>query len=189
MLSKKAQQKIREYVAILQSFADRYWYPPFIGILAALDNFVIIIPNDGILISSCMLTPRRWFYLATCISVGSTIGALGLAALVEYQGLPWLLEMFPNADQTSTWQMTDSFFQKYGLIVVFIVAASPLMQQPAVVLASLAGTPLPILVSVIFVGRYIKFLIMAYVAAHAPRLLQRMWGIKGELDEVGVKIK
>ncbi len=174
---------------MLQAFVDRVWYPPLVGLLAALDNFVIVIPNDGILISSSMLTPKRWFTLALCIAVGSTIGALGLAALIEFQGLPWILEFFPGADQTSTWTMTEEFFEKYGLIVVFIVAATPLMQQPAVILAGLADTPLLVLGSVIFSGRFIKFLIMAYIGSHAPRLLNRMWGLKGELDDVGIKTK
>jgi membrane protein YqaA with SNARE-associated domain len=71
---------------LLQRFVDRTWYPPFIGFLAALDNIVIVIviviPNDGILISSSMLTPKRWFVLALSVAVGSSIGALVLAALV-----------------------------------------------------------------------------------------------------------
>lgn len=63
------------------------------------------------------------------------------------------------------------------------------MQQPAVILASLADTPLSQLAAVIFVGRFIKFMIMAYVGSHAPRLLERMWGLKGELEDVGVQVK
>ena len=189
MLSQKIRNRIKVYVAILQSFADRLWYPPLIGLLAALDNLIIVIPNDGILVSSAMLTPKRWFFLATCVAIGSTIGALVLAALIENQGLPWILQLFPGVNQTMTWQITENFFQKYGLIVVFVVAASPLIQQPAVILAALAETPLVTLALVIFVGRFIKFLIMAYVASHAPSLLKRMWGLKDELKDAGVIIK
>jgi membrane protein YqaA with SNARE-associated domain len=189
MISSKLHQRIKRYVAILQTYADRLWYPPLIAFLAALDNIVIVIPNDGILISSSMLTPKRWFWLALSVTIGSTIGAMALATLIEIQGLPWLLDFYPGVDQTDTWRVTNDFFQVYGLIIVFIVAASPLMQQPAVILASLADTPLPKLAAVVFVGRFIKFLIMAYVGSHAPRLLERMWGLKGELDDVGVQVK
>jgi membrane protein YqaA with SNARE-associated domain len=174
---------------MLQSFADRIWYPPMIGFLAALDNILIVIPNDGILISSSMLTPRRWFFLALCVAIGSTIGATALATLIEVQGLPWILNLFPGVDQSTTWKLTEDFFQDYGLLVVFAVALTPIMQQPAVILASLANTPLLHLGAVIFVGRFIKFLIMAYVGSHAPKLLEKMWGLKGELEDAGVKIK
>jgi membrane protein YqaA with SNARE-associated domain len=189
MLSSNFHQKIKRYVAILQAFADRFWYPQLVGLLAALDNFIVVIPNDGILISSSMLTPKRWFTLAFWIAVGSTVGAVGLATLTNIHGLPWIIELFPGADQSATWSMTESFFHKYGLIVLFVVAVSPLVQQPAIILASLADTPIFLIASAIFSGRFIKFLLMAYIGSHAPRLIGRMWGIKGELEDVGVKVK
>ena len=183
------RSKVKGAVFSLQAFADRYWYPPFIGLLAALDNLILIIPNDGILISSSMLTPKRWFVLALCVALGSTVGAVGLAALIQLKGLSWLVALYPGIDQTTTWRMTDEFFHSYGLIVVFVVAITPVLQQPAVVFASLAGIALFEIGAVIFVGRFIKFLVMAYVGSHAPKLLQRMWGLKGELEDVGVEIK
>lgn len=188
MVSQKLHKKISRYVKILQRFADRLWYPPFIGFLAALDNLVIIIPNDGILISSSMLTPKRWFTLALSVAIGSTVGALALAAIVEIQGLPWILEIFPELSNSQTWILTLEFFEKYGLFLVFFVALTPFPQQPAIILASLADTPLLELTSVIFLGRFIKFLIMAYVGSHAPRFLSKMWGVKTELKDVGLNL-
>jgi membrane protein YqaA with SNARE-associated domain len=188
VISEKLHQKIRVYVQILQRYAGRYWYPPLIGFLAALDNFVIVIPNDGILISSSMLIPRRWLILALCVAVGSTVGAIGLAALVELQGLPWIFNLYPGVNETKTWILSMEFFERYGLLLVFAVAITPFMQQPAVILASLARTPLLELALVIFVGRFIKFLIMAYLGSHAPRVLGKLWGLRSEIKEVGVKL-
>lgn len=122
MISSKLHERIKSYVRFLQRFVDRVWYPPLIGFLAALDNFIIVIPNDGILVSSSMLTPKRWFSLALCVSIGSTVGAVLLAALVEYQGLPWILNMYPGVNESAVWKWTDEFFSQYGLLVVFIVA-------------------------------------------------------------------
>lgn len=179
-------KRIRAYVQFLQRYADRIWYAPLIGLLAALDNLVIVIPNDGILISSSMLVPRRWFTLALSVAIGSTVGALVLAALVELQGLPWILNFYPGVLESKTWVWSIEFFEKYGLFLVFAVAVTPFMQQPAVILASLAKTPLLHLAVVIFVGRFIKFLIMAYIGSHAPRLLKKLWGLKGDLQDAGV---
>ena len=189
MTAIQLHESIKKYVAKLQRFADRFWYPPFIGFLAALDNIVVVIPNDGILISSAMLTPKRWLVLAVCVALGSTVGAMVLASMIELLGLPWILQMYPGVDQSTTWMMTQDFFHQYGLVVVFAVAVTPIMQQPAVILASLANTPLTHLALVIFFGRLVKFMIMAYVGSHAPRLLEKMWGLKGELKDVGVDIK
>jgi len=187
MISQKLHKKISDYVKILKRFTNRLWYPPMLGFLAALDNFIIVIPNDGILISSSMLIPKRWFILALSVAIGSTVGALALAMLVEFQGLPWILEIYPGLNDSQTWILASEFFEKYGLLLVFLVAVTPFAQQPAVILASLANTPFFELAAVIFFGRIIKFLIMAYAGSHAPRLLTKMWGIKGELKDAGVK--
>ncbi|MDZ4660218.1 MAG: hypothetical protein SGJ18_01230 [Pseudomonadota bacterium] len=185
-LSEKFHNRIQRYIKILQKYADRIWYPPLIGMLAALDNFVIIIPNDGILISSSMLTPRRWFSLALSVAIGSTVGASILASFVETQGFEWILEMYPGINETKSWIWTADFFEKYGMLLVFIVAITPVMQQPSIIVASLAETPLFLLAAIVFSGRFIKFLLMAYVGSHAPRFLNKMWGLKGELNDVGI---
>lgn len=188
MISESLHNRIRTSVAWLQRFVDRLWYPPLVALLAAVDNFLIFVPTDGILISSSMLKPKRWLILAFGVAFGSTLGAIALAALVEYQGLPWILEFFPNIAQSKTWIWTEKFFQDFGLYLVFAIAMTPLVQQPAVILASLAHTPLAKLAAVIFAGRLFKYLVMAYVSSHAPGLLKKMWGLKGEMADVGVKI-
>lgn len=187
-ISEKFHNRIQKSIKILQKFADRFWYPPFIGILAALDNFVMIIPNDGLLISSSMLTPRRWFTLGLNVAIGSTFGAIILAAFVETRGLEWILEMYPGVNQTKSWVWTKDFFDKYGMILVFIIALTPLMQQPIIIMASLAEKPLFLLAVIIFLGRTIKFLLMSYIGSHAPRLLFKIWGIRGELHDTGIDI-
>jgi membrane protein YqaA with SNARE-associated domain len=187
-LSDKLHSQIKLYVHKLEQFADRPWYPALIGLLAALDNLIIIIPNDGILVASTLLIPRRWMIFALFISIGSALGAILLGLVTQSQGLPWVLEYFPGIDQTQVWKWTEEFFNQYGLYVVFAVGASPLLQQPVVILAALSQTPLLELSAVIFAGRFIKFNIMAYVASHSPRLLKKMWGMKSELKDVGVKI-
>ncbi len=179
--------KTRKYVKVLQKFADRIWYPPFIGLLAAIDNVVLFIPSDGILVSSSMLTPKRWFALALNVTIGSTIGAIALAHFVEAKGLEWVLTTYPGINETKTWTLTKYFFEKHGILFVFAVAISPIIQMPAVILAGLAETPLLLLGGVIFVGRFCKYLVMSYVGTHAPKLLNKMWGIQSELNDTGVK--
>ncbi len=177
----KVKFYIHKIVTDLQKFADRKWYPILIGLLAALDNFIIIVPTDGILISSAMLTPKRWITLAFSVAIGSTLGALLLALFVETQGLQLINEFYPHLDSSSSWIMTRDFFSQYGLVVVFIVAVTPLMQQPSVILASLADTPLTHLALVIFIGRFLKFLLFTYLGVHAPQLFNKIWSSRNKL--------
>ena len=189
MIFNKLHELISEYAKILQRYADRYWFAPLIGFLAAIDNFVIVIPNEGILISSSMVIPKRWFVFALSVAIGSTLGALALVALVELQGLPFILKIFPGINETSLWAMMLKFFERYGLFFIFVVAITPIAQQPSIILASLANTPFLKLALVVFLGRSIKFFILAYAATHAPRLLSKIWGVEKELKEVGIELK
>lgn len=188
-VSEKLHAKVQTYVQKLEQFADRIWYPPLILLLSALDNLIIIIPNDGILVASSMLVPKRWAIFALSISIGSTLGAVLLSVVVEHQGLPWVQEFFPGIDKSQMWIWTEEFFDRYGLYVVFFIGVSPLMQQPVIILSALANTPLFELAAVIFAGRFIKFNLMAYLGSHSPRLLKKMWGMKSELKDAGIKIE
>lgn len=189
MIFQKLHSLMTEYLKLLQRSADRFWFAPLIGFLAAIDNFVIVIPNEGILISSSMVIPKRWFVFALSVAIGSTLGALALVALVELQGLPFILKIFPGINETSLWAMMLKFFERYGLFFIFVVAITPIAQQPSIILASLANTPLFKLAVVVFLGRSIKFFILAYAATHAPRYLSKIWGVEKELKEVGIELK
>ncbi len=186
MKKNKIQQLIRIQIYKLQRYANRTWYPPLIGSLALLDNFIIIIPNDGILISSSMLKPKKWIIYSLFIAIGSTIGAVLLASIVELKGLPWIMEHYPNFVQSKSWLWSQDFFSQYGLIFLFVVSITPLMQQPAVILASLANSSLYKIALIVFVGRFLKFLMMSYIASHCPKYLKKLWGVGEELKDLKI---
>ena len=127
-----------------------------------------------------MLIPKRWYSLAFFVGVGSAIGALALAILVELHGLPWILQLYPQIDQSQIWILAQKFFQQYGLLLVLMISLSPFPQQPVIILASLAQTHYFKLVAVVLFGRLLKSLVFAYLASHAPGLLSKMWGLKSE---------
>ena len=184
----KQKKYLQIQIKKLQRHTGKKWFAPLLGVLAALDNIIVVIPTDGLLISSSMLIPKKWFTFALNVAIGSMVGAMALASIVELQGLPWLLNHYPDLDQTQTWMWSQDFFENYGLLFVFVVGLSPLMQQPAVILAALANTPLYKLALVVFFGRFFKFMLFAYIASHSPKYLKKIWGVKGELDEVDIKI-
>ena len=173
----------------LQRYVDRWWYAPLVATLAFLDTFIVVVPNDGILVSSSMILPRRWILFAVSITIGSTLGGLALTALLEMKGVPWVLELYPGIAQTSTWIWTTDFFSKYGLYVIFAIALTPSFQQPGIIIASMAGTPILEMGIVMFIGRLIKFLFMSYIGSHAPAFLEKLWGVRAELKDVGIKIE
>ncbi len=180
-------ERIQRWIKALQKHADRWWYAPLIGLLAGADLFLIVIPTDGLLISGVMLAPKRWIYTAFMVTLGSSLGTLALGALLQEHGLPFLLKIVPGIDQGSAWIWTQNLMDQWGTWAVFLVALSPLMQHPAVAIAALAGMTLTNLFVMVFAGRILKYLFLAYLATHAPAVLGRLWGLQHELEEVGVK--
>jgi membrane protein YqaA with SNARE-associated domain len=188
----KTKLKIHRWVGVqtkrLQSHIDQGWYGPLIAALAAMDFFIIIVPTDGIAISSVLLRPKKWYSVALWISVGSTLGAFLLAVLVEHYGAGLIYRLFPTMIDSQSWQWTQTFFAQYGIWVVAGIGATPLMQHPSIILASLANQNLTIIAFAYFCGRIFKFLIVGYIASHMPRLIRKIWGVQEELEEVGVNI-
>lgn len=168
----------------LQNYTNRWWYAPLIALLAALDHFVVIIPTDGLLVSSVMLNPKRWIANAIIVTIGSSIGALLLAALIKFYGMSLLLAIMPSIEQSAIWNWTEHFMMDYGMVVVFCIALSPIMQHPAIALAALTGHSLTTIFAVVFFGRIIKYMVFTWAASHAPKLLSKIWVIQHELKEI-----
>ena len=124
--------------------------------------------------------------MGTFTAIGSSLGAWALAAVLEVHGLPFLLQILPNITQSSAWIWTDRLMQDWGSITLFIVAISPFMQHPAVAMAALMELPLWEILAFVFAGRFLKYIFLAWVASHSPKLLDKLWGIQKEIKEMGV---
>ncbi len=177
---------MKAYIASIQKFIDQWWYNYFLGILAGIDHLVLVIPTDGLVVSSAMINPKKWKHLAVCVAIGSTMGAVLLAEISKVYGLPFLNEHFSSMVSSPYWAKTQLYFEAYGLWFVFLLALSPLAQQPGVILAGLAGVSIMELALVVFLGRILKYSFISYVSVFAPNLIYRLWGIQGEIKQVGV---
>jgi membrane protein YqaA with SNARE-associated domain len=180
-------RRLQRLIVFLKSHARSWWYTPLIALLAAADAFVVVIPTDGLLVSACMLNPRRWIYTVLLVTLGSTMGAWLLAAILENHGLPFLLQIVPGIEQSRAWIWSDQMMDQWGSLALFLVALSPLAQHPAVALAALAGMPLWDIFLLVFAGRLIKYGLWGWIATHTPKLLKRVWGLQGDLKEAGVE--
>ena len=189
MISDKYHRLLKKNARRLRRYANRFWFPPLLLVLALLDVLVIIIPTEGILISSSMLIKRRWMPFALSVAIGSTIGALLLVNLVDHYGLHKVLELYPEIDQAKIWKWTLNIFNQFGLLIVFLVGMTPLSQQPILAIAALSDISFFPLALAILISRIIKFCTYAYVATHAPRLLKKMWGVQNELQDVEIKVQ
>lgn len=173
---------IRSWIKRLQSFADRPWYFPVLGLLAGLDLFILVVPTDALLISSVMLQPKRWVSAFFWVGLGSAVGAVALAGIVQWDSAMVMEEWFPQAFDSSLWRTTDAFFDRHGGKALILIAFSPLVQFPAVVIAALSGMSLTKIFFISLAGRMVKSALFSWGASHAPKLLLRVPLIKQELS-------
>lgn len=179
-------KRLKSWIDVLQSHVNNWWYAPALALVAFIDLFILIIPTDALLISGSMLAPKRWMYFATVVALGSSIGAWLLAAILQVHGMPFLLHVAPNVMQSHAWIWSIHLMEEWGVWAVFFISISPIIQHPIVALAALSGMSLYKILGLVFAGRWIKYMFLAWLGTHAPRLLNRLWVVKKELKEIGI---
>lgn len=176
-------RKILGGLRFLQKHMDRPWYLPAVALLALADIFIMIVPTDALLVTAVLFKPRRWWWAATLVALGSSLGALVLAGAVQWD-LEGLTQLFPSLFESPSWKGTDAFLEKYGIWALALFAAGPLPYQPAVVLVALSGASLPEAFLATFLGRGGKYYLLAYLASHAPTYLEKFWSVRKEMHEL-----
>lgn len=176
-----------DWVKRFETHIDQSWYASVLALLAAADSWILVIPTDGILVSSIAIRPGRWLRLSMAVAVGSSFGGALLALVARLYGMSVMELLFPAVLQSQVWASTATFFDSYGLLVLFAVAASPLIQQPAIIIAAMVEPSFIKLVTIYFFGRLLKSLFVGYLASHFPKLIGKLWGVRSEVAEISEK--
>ncbi len=171
----------------LQKFVHFWWYAPLLAAISAIDHYIIFVPVLGMLVSSILLVPKRWLSLALWGGIGSWLGVWSVGWLSHALGISFLQSYFPEVMSSAVWSWAENFFKDHGVWVVLISGISPIAQQPAVMVASVAGTSMFEIGFVSYLGIQTKYLIVAYLASHAPQLLTRFRSVRDEIQELNVK--
>jgi len=168
----------------LERYVDRPWYPFVLAGLTFIDFFVVFVPSDGIVVASAAARPKKWFLVGISMALGSLLGGVLVAVLAKDLGEPFIEWLAPGLLDSKSWQTSEAWVDRWGFWAVFVVAASPLAQQPSVLLAALADMPLLGIGTALGAGRALKFLTYAWIASHAPRLAAKMPAVKHDLEEL-----
>lgn len=177
-------KRIIQRIQKLHHFLARWWYAPLLGLLSFVDHFIVIFPVDGMLISSILLKKERWFRMTFWTWVGSSLGAILVAVLAAWYGLPFVESFFPDLMNTGFWKWALEFFSHHGLWLLFISGILPLAQQPAAIIVGLAGSPLDRVAMVLFLARGLKFFVLGFISVKAPHVLSKLRSVQAEVREI-----
>ena len=136
--------------------------PAGILLLAFIDSAGIPVATgmDALVILVAVESPSRAYFAASMGVLGSVIGNVVLF-LAARKGL----SRFVKAPQPGGKQRFRDWFQRYGLLTVFIPALSPipLPLKVFVISAALLRTPLRSFLMVIVLGRVLRYFSEAYL--------------------------
>jgi len=145
------------------------WGPWGLLLLATLDSIGVPIVSgvDALLITVAAVDPKQAYLAAACAIVGSLIGSYILFAIAK-KGGQVMLEKHTSSGRGLKLR---NWFEKYGLLTVFIPALSPVplpMKIPVFCAGALEVRTRSFL-SVVALARVIRYFALAYLGQHYGR--------------------
>lgn len=133
-------------------------------VIAALDSAGVPLPAalDTLLIVIAVKNPAEAYLAASLAVAGSICGNVALFLAARY-GIRLLVRSVPEPGKP---QRFRQWFHRYGLLTVFIPAATPFVPLPLKVFVVSAGvlhTPLPRFLAVVIAARVVRYFGDAYL--------------------------
>ena len=158
--------------------------PPGLLILAVLDSAGVPVIGgvDALLVAIAVQKPDQAFLAAIFAIIGSVAGSLFLFFLARKGG-----DVFLNKHVSrGTGKRMHAWFQRYGLITVFVPALSPIplpMKIP-VFCAGALQVRLEYFVLVVLVARIVRYFGLAYLSEHYG--MQTFSFVRAHMWEIGL---
>lgn len=122
------------------------------------------IPPDVMLIPMSMSKPRQAFKFALYTTLASVIGGM-IGYAIGYYAADWVEGVVTAWGYQGHWQQAVSWFQQWGVLVVFVAGFSPI---PFKVFTLCSGVMqmafFPFVISA-FISRFARFILVAKLAA------------------------
>jgi membrane protein YqaA with SNARE-associated domain len=165
----------------IQAALERGWLLPICALLSGLGTFTAAFPVTAIVLPAALLVPERWRWIAFSCALGSAIGATALVEFTHSIGLAQLNHWFPHLLAHQNWQGVQAWIDDYGSFSLFLIAATPLPQTPALILFGIAGHNGFVVFTAMLAGKILKYGLTAWLASRFPeRFLQRLGLVSSE---------
>lgn len=161
------------FFAFLRRHSRNPIYLPLICFLAFIDLFILVIPTEGLIITTSMMRPRRWAVTALLVTTASALGALAMAIIARKYGEPFVAWMAgQELLHSAAWARTQRWVDGYGFWSVWFIALGPLPQQPAILIGALARMTPATIFWAVWLGRAPKYFFFAYLATKGERWIR-----------------
>jgi membrane protein YqaA with SNARE-associated domain len=161
----------------LATTTESRWYAPLTGAIAFALTLTATIPFTAVLVGALWLTPKRWKSLVVFSSLGGALGGVLLVTGFHHLGWSPLYARFPELASSPNWVRVVQAIQDYGVAALAAVAAAPMPQTPALVIAGSAKLDPLAVFAALFAGKVVKYGVVSWLvhigSPLADRLLRR----------------
>ena len=136
-------------------YAERY-----LGVMSFAESSFFPIPVDVMLAPMVLAERHRWLRLATIATLFSVLGGLagyGIGYALFDSIEPWLRE----SHYWDAYQTSRSWFDEYGVLIVFVAGFSPIPYKVFTIAAGVAALSLPGFLIASLIGRAARFFLVA----------------------------
>ncbi len=156
--------------------------PRYLALLSASESVIFPVPPDVMLAPMALARPQSWWKLALLCTVASVLGgllgyALGHFALEAIW--PWVLKM----GWDDTFNRVQDLFDRYGFWIVFVAAFTPIPYKVFTIASGATGIAFLPFVLGSFIGRGIRFFLVAGLIAWGGERLER--GLRRYIEILG----
>jgi membrane protein YqaA with SNARE-associated domain len=138
-------------------------------------------PVIPIIVSACLISPRRWRSIALSIAFGCALGATILVTLFHFFGWALIYKYFPEFLNHPAWQNILNWVANYSGIGLLAIAASPLPEMPALIILGVTKPDTAIVFFAVLTGKVLKYGLIAWLASRFPERLTD--GLNGFLQK------
>lgn len=153
---------------LLAASAAHRYYPLVLGLIAFAVTATFSFPFMLVLIPAVMLAPQRWAVIGLLCGIGSGCGAALLVEIFHNMGWALIAARYPELVQHEAWQWASNWLQRYGLIALLVIAASPMPQTPALLFLALIDPSLLGVGIAVGLGKTAKYVFLAWASARYP---------------------
>jgi len=184
----KMRGKVSFVARVLDQANSRY-YPFLVASLSCVNVFLMVLSGvtaalylGGIMVRGASKDRGNSLldsvgFAVVINAVGTAIGCAVFAHTVEVHGVEFAERIIPGLFDSNAWATTKGWVDRYGFGGVLLSSTLPLIPHPTILVCKLANMNTTGLIFGIFIGRVIKYSLMAYCALHAPRLL-KFFGVR-----------
>ena len=148
--------------------ADTRSFPVVVAAVAFAATLTMSVPFATLLVTAVLMAPRRWVAISLWSSLGAALGAALLYMIFHHLGWANLFAAYPEVVRSAAWRDASRWLDRYGVVALLVIAATPLPLTPALMFAAISRLPVAEVVVALWMGKLVKYVVYGWLASAFP---------------------